>query len=44
MNKVAITGYVDTKYSQEEIPIDTLMLEATKLLFEQNSNSNKGQT
>ena len=41
MNNVAITGYGNTKFSQEEIPIETLMLEATKSLFDQNSNLNQ---
>ena len=41
MNKVAITGYGNTKFSREEIPIDSLMLDATKSLFEQNPNLNQ---
>jgi len=41
MNNVAITGYGNTKFSQEEIPIESLMLEATKSLFDQNSNLNQ---
>ncbi len=41
MNNVAITEYGNTKFSQEEIPIETLMLEATKSLFDQNSNLNQ---
>ncbi len=38
MNKVAITAYGNTKFSKEEIPIETLMLNATKSLFDQNPN------
>jgi len=34
MNNKAITGYGNTKFSQEEIPIVSLMLVATKLLFD----------
>jgi len=41
MNNVAITGYGNTKFSQEEIPIESLMLEATKSLFDHNSNLNQ---
>ncbi len=36
MNRVAITGYGNTKFSREEIPIESLMLDATKSLFDQN--------
>ena len=38
MNNVAITGYGNTKFSREEIPIESLLLEATKSLFDQNPN------
>lgn len=38
MNRVAITGYANTKFSKEEIPIESLMLDATKSLFDQNPN------
>lgn len=41
MNSVAITGYGNTKFSKEDIPIESLMLEATKSLFDQNSNLNQ---
>ena len=38
MNKVAIVGYGNTKFSRDEIPIESLMLNATKSLFDQNPN------
>ena len=38
MNKVAIVGYGNTKFSKEDIPIESLLLNATKSLFDQNSN------
>lgn len=41
MNKVAISGYGNTKFSKEEIPIESLLLNATKSLFHQNPNITK---
>jgi len=41
MSNVSITAYGNTKFSQEEIPIESLLLEATKSLFDQNSNLNQ---
>ncbi|WP_320416570.1 hypothetical protein [Candidatus Nitrosotenuis chungbukensis] len=38
MNKVAITGYSDTKFSSDDIPIESSMISAVRLLFEQTSN------
>ena len=38
MNKVAIVGYGNTKFSTEDIPIESLLLNATKSLFEHNTN------
>jgi acetyl-CoA C-acetyltransferase len=37
MNKVAIVGYGNTKFTIEDIPIESLLLNATKSLFENNS-------
>jgi len=34
MNNEAITGYGNTKFSQEGIPIESLMRVATKSLFD----------
>jgi acetyl-CoA C-acetyltransferase len=41
MNRVAITGYGNTKFSKEDIPIESLMLDSTKSLFDQNPNLNQ---
>jgi len=38
LNKVAITGYSDTKFSSDDIPIESSMIAAVKLLFEQTPN------
>lgn len=38
MNKVAIVGYGNSKFSIEDTPIESLLFNATKSLFEQNSN------
>ena len=38
MNKVCISGYGNTKFSHEDSPIETKLLEATKSLFDQNPN------
>jgi acetyl-CoA C-acetyltransferase len=38
MNKVAIVGYGNTKFSREDIPIESLLLNATKSLFDENPN------
>ena len=41
MNSIAITGYGNTKFSREDIPIESLLLDATKSLFDQNPNLNQ---
>ena len=38
MNKVCLVGYGNTKFSRENISIDSLLLSATKSLFEENTN------
>jgi acetyl-CoA C-acetyltransferase len=38
MNKVAIAAYGITKFGKDDIPVESLLLSATKSLFEQNSN------
>jgi len=38
MRKVAITNYGITKFSRDDIPIESLLLSSTKSLFEQCSN------
>lgn len=38
MNKVAIVGYSDTKFSVDDIPIESSLIAAVKLLFEQTQN------
>ena len=38
MNNVAIVGYGNTKFSREDIPIESLMVDTTKSLFDQNPN------
>lgn len=38
MNRVSVVGYGNTKFSREEIPIESLLLNATKSLFDQNQN------
>ncbi len=37
MKRVGIVGYGNTKFSREDIPVESLMLMATKSLFDQNS-------
>ncbi len=34
MNKVAVVGYGNTKFTKNELPIETLLLESTKQLFD----------
>ncbi len=41
MNKVAIAGYGNTKFTRDDTPIESLLLSATKSLFDQNSNLNQ---
>ncbi len=41
MNKVAITNFGITKFSHEDIPIESSLLSSTKALFEQNPNLSK---
>ncbi len=38
MNKVGIVGYADTKFSSDDIPIESSMTSAVRLLFEQTPN------
>lgn len=38
MNKVAIIGYSDTKFSSDDIPIESSMTSAVRLIFEQTQN------
>ena len=38
MNHVSISGYGTTKFAHEDAPIEKKLLEATKSLFDQNSN------
>jgi len=38
MNKVAIVGYGNTKFTRDDTPIESLLLSATKSLFDQNTN------
>lgn len=38
MNKVAAVSFGDTKFSQEDLPIEQKLLESTKNLFEQTPN------
>lgn len=41
MNKVAITNFGNTKFSHDDISIESCLLSSTKALFEQNSNLSK---
>ncbi len=41
MNKVAITNFGNTKFSRDNISIESCLLSATKSLFDQNSNLSK---
>ncbi len=41
MNKVAIAGYGNTKFTRDDTPIESLLLSATKSLFDQNTNLNQ---
>ena len=41
MNKVAIAGYGTTKFTRDDTPIESLLLSATKSLFDQNTNLNQ---
>jgi acetyl-CoA C-acetyltransferase len=41
MNKVSIAAYGNAKFSREEIPIESLLINATKSLFDQNPNLNQ---
>ena len=38
LNKVAAVSFGDTKFSQEDLPIEQKLLESTKNLFEQTPN------
>ena len=38
MNKVAVVGYGNTKFTKNELPIETLLLESTKQLFDTTKN------
>jgi len=38
LNKVAIVGYGNTKFTKNELPIETLLLESTKQLFDTTKN------
>lgn len=38
MNKVAVAGYCTTMFSVDDTPVETLLLSATKSLFEQTQN------
>ncbi|MGQ0376096.1 MAG: thiolase C-terminal domain-containing protein [Nitrososphaerota archaeon] len=38
MNKVAVVGYGNTKFSSEDTPIESLLVSATKSLFDQTKN------
>jgi len=37
MKRIGIVGYGNTKFSRDDIPVESLMLMATKSLFDQNS-------
>ena len=41
MNKVAITNFGNTKFSRDDISIESCLLSATKSLFDQHSNLSK---
>ncbi|MFB5610388.1 MAG: thiolase family protein [Nitrosopumilaceae archaeon] len=41
MNRVAITNFGNTKFSHDDIPIETCLLSSTKSLFNQNPNVSK---
>jgi len=38
LNKVAVVGYGNTKFTKNELPIETLLLESTKQLFDTTKN------
>ncbi len=38
MNRVAIVGYSDTKFSTDDVPIESSMASAVRLIFEQTPN------
>ena len=38
MKKVAVVGYGNTKFSTDDIPIESLLLESTKEVFNTTSN------
>ncbi len=38
MNRVSISGYGGTKFSREDIPIESNLLKSTKELFNSNPN------
>lgn len=42
MNRVGIVGYSDTKFSSDDIPIESSMFSAVKGLFEQTPNLSQG--
>ncbi|TBR25717.1 MAG: thiolase family protein [Candidatus Nitrosotenuis sp.] len=42
MNRVAVVGYSDTKFSSDDIPIESSMFAAVKILFEQTPNLSQG--
>ena len=41
MNKVSIVGYGNTKFSDDDMPIESLLVSATKSLFDQTKNVDK---
>jgi len=41
LNKVAVVGYGNTKFSNEDKPIESLLVSATKSLFDQTKNIDK---
>jgi len=38
LKKVAVVGYGNTKFTKEELPIDSLLLESTKKVFDTTKN------
>ena len=38
MKKVAVVGYGNTKFTKDELPIESLLLESTKQVFDTTKN------
>ena len=42
MKKIAVVGYGNTKFTKDELPIESLLLESTKQVFDTTKNLSQG--